>query len=130
MPSVPSHPPSVNGSRERKPLQPVQLLRVECEAGIADLIAGHAVLTIVTGDDADSDTRAYWLKADVAHTGKVTGFELRQFSTGVKYHLPADLSDCDCPDHIYREERPGGCKHMVALRQALLTIAAEPAKSA
>lgn len=26
---------------------------------------------------------------------------------------------CDCPDATYRGERPGGCKHVAALRQAL-----------
>jgi hypothetical protein len=109
----------------------VQLLRVECEAGIADLIAGHAVLAITTGDETDSDTRVYWLKADVDHTGRVASFELSRFGTGEMYRLPADLSSCDCPDHTFREDRPGGCKHRVALRQALTSLpTAETAQEA
>jgi hypothetical protein len=103
-------------------LEPVQLLRVECTAGIADLIAGHAVLAVSVGDDTDSTTRVYWLRADVDYRGKITGFELSQFGTGVKYELPADLASCSCPDHVHREERPGGCNHMRALREALLAI--------
>jgi hypothetical protein len=35
------------------------------------------------------------------------------------YDLPPDLSGCDCPDRTHKPERPGGCKHMVALRLAL-----------
>ncbi len=38
---------------------------------------------------------------------------------GAMYDLPADLSGCDCPDHCYHPGRPGGCKHMAALRVAL-----------
>jgi hypothetical protein len=55
--------------------------------------------------------------------GRVTGFELSKFGTDQRYDLPADLSSCDCPDHVYREERPGGCRHMQALRQALVAVA-------
>jgi hypothetical protein len=100
-------------------------------AGLADLIAGHAVLAITTGDDTDSDTRVYWLKADVDHTGRVASFELTRFGSGEQYHLPADLSSCDCPDHAFREDRLGGCKHMAALRQALILLTtAEPAQEA
>jgi hypothetical protein len=118
MPNLPVRPASAN----RPPLQPIQLLRVECQAGIADLIAGHAVLAISVGDDTDSDTRVYWLKADVGHAGKIRSFELTQFGTGVRYELDTDLTSCSCPDHVYREERPGGCKHMRALREALLSM--------
>jgi hypothetical protein len=120
MSSLPAPRPAPNGSRHRKPQLPVQLLRVTCEAGLADLIAGHAVLAITTGDDSDCDTRVYWLRADVAHSGKIVSFELTTFAKGAKYELPADLASCSCPDGIYREERPGGCKHAAALRHVLL----------
>jgi hypothetical protein len=98
----------------------VQLLRVTCEAGIPDLIAGHAVLCITVGDHTDSDTRLYWLRANVAHTGHIVSFELTTFRTGERYELPADLSSCSCADGIYREDRPGGCKHAAALRKVLV----------
>ena len=29
---------------------------------------------------------------------------------------------CDCPDATFRPDRPGGCKHVNALRSALLRI--------
>jgi hypothetical protein len=98
----------------------VQLLRVTCEAGIPDLFAGHAVLAITTGDHTDMDVRVYWLRADLDRQGKIASFELATFSTGEKYQLPADLSSCSCPDGVYREDRPGGCKHAAALRKALV----------
>lgn len=41
---------------------------------------------------------------------------------GSLYDLPADLGSCDCPDGTYRSERPHGCKHAVALREALRAI--------
>jgi hypothetical protein len=82
-------------------------------------------LAITTGDYTHSDTRVYWLKADVDHTGRVASFELTRFGSSEKYRLPADLSSCDCPDHTFREDRPGGCKHMVALRQALTALTSQ-----
>jgi hypothetical protein len=100
----------------------VQLLRVTCEAGLDDLIAGRAVLVITTGDVSDSDSKLYWLKADLSYTGHITGFELTKFGQAEAYHLPADCSSCDCPDATFCEERPGGCRHMVAMRQAVLQL--------
>jgi hypothetical protein len=38
------------------------------------------------------------------------------------YDLPADLSGCDCPDHTFHPERPGGCKHIKALQAALAAL--------
>jgi hypothetical protein len=120
MASVPSRAPSVNGSK--KPLQSVEVAAA-LEASLADLIAGHAVLSISRGDHTDRDVCFYWVKAHLDHEGRVTGFELSKFGTDQRYDLPADLSSCDCPDHIYREDRPGGCRHMQALRQALVAVA-------
>jgi hypothetical protein len=66
------------------------LLRVECRAGIEDVILGRAVLCVVTGDATDSDTRCYWVKADVAHTGHIVSWQLQKFVTGERYNLAAD----------------------------------------
>jgi hypothetical protein len=123
MSSLPASSPSANPIRHRRPLQPVQVLAVRCDASIGDLIAGHAVLSIARGDHTDLDVRLYWVKAHLDPDGRVTGFELSKFGTGQRYDLPADLSSCDCPDRVYREERPGGCRHMQALRQALVAVA-------
>jgi hypothetical protein len=39
-------------------------------------------------------------------------------------HLGIDgLVRCDCPDGIFHGERPGGCKHIVALRAMILKMA-------
>jgi hypothetical protein len=107
--------------RQSRPLSPVEV-SATLEATIADLIAGHAVLSIARGDPTDRDVRLYWVKAHLDAEGRITGFELSVFGTDLRYDLPADLSSCDCPDHVYREERPGGCRHMQALRQALVAV--------
>ena len=67
------------------------------------------------------DETAYWCLA-VYDAGRCVAFRLVKFGTGEQYDLPRDLSSCDCPDRTYKPERPGGCKHMVALRQALPTV--------
>jgi hypothetical protein len=92
-----------------------------------DVIDGSAVLSIVSGDDTDRDEVPYWCVA-LYQGDRCTGFRLTKFATGEVYDLPRDLSCCDCPDQTYRPERPGGCKHMQALRQALPTVgkAAQP----
>jgi hypothetical protein len=122
MSSVPVSRPSSHPTPDRKPLQPIQLLRVECRAGLEDVIRGHAVLMIVTGDASDSDCKSYWLRADVAHAGHIIGWELQKFVTGERYCLPADCSSCDCADHTFRDDRPGGCRHMVAMRQVVVQL--------
>jgi hypothetical protein len=33
---------------------------------------------------------------------------------------------CDCPDATYHPERPGGCKHVRALRAALAALSGPP----
>jgi hypothetical protein len=51
----------------------------------------------------------------------VTGFRVTK-ATGEVYDLDPSRPwglQCDCPDATYRPNRPGGCKHAVALRQAL-----------
>jgi hypothetical protein len=88
-----------------------------------DVLDGAAVLAIVAGDATDADERAYWCKALYAGD-QCVGFRLTKFGgeTTEVYDLPRDLSSCDCPDHTYRPQRPGGCRHMIALRQALPTV--------
>lgn len=41
---------------------------------------------------------------------------------GTLYDLLPNCSACDCADATFRSERPGGCKHCVAVRQALAAI--------
>jgi hypothetical protein len=118
--TVPALAQSVKPSR--KPLAPVQVVgRFVGGASRQDVIDGAAVLSIVSGDATDRDETAYWCRANFTG-GVCIGFTLTKFATGEVYDLPRDLSSCDCPDQTYKGERPGGCKHMAALRQALPTV--------
>src|SRR5262245_37076998 len=92
--------------RQRKPLLSVQVTgRFVGGATRDDVIAGQAVLSIVSGDATDSDETAYWCRA--IFQGEVcTGFQLTKFGSGEVYDLPRDLSSCDCPDHQWKPHRP------------------------
>jgi hypothetical protein len=108
---------------DRKPLEPVAAVgRLLAGHGqrLPELIEGNAILEIETEGRLES----YWcgLILDPAD-GHISGVKLQKFATGEKYNLPATLDDCDCPDGTYRPERPLGCRHQVALRQALLAVA-------
>ena len=70
----------------------------------------------------DANETAYWCGARAEH-GVITSLYLQKFGTGEKYDLPATLDSCDCADATYRPERPDGCRHQVALRQALVNVA-------
>jgi hypothetical protein len=108
---------------QRKPLLPVQV-RAYFVGGATrqDVIDGAAVLSIT---DLDRQEEApYWLEA-LYQGDSCTGFRLRKFGGEEVYDLPRDLSGCDCADRTYRPERPDGCRHMAALRQALPTVTRE-----
>jgi hypothetical protein len=84
-----------------------------------DVVDGSAVLSITdlgTGEEA-----AHWLAA-VFTGGRCAGFRLRKLGGAGAYELPRDLSSCSCPDRAHRPGRPGGCRHMAALRQALPAV--------
>ena len=118
MPSLSVRPPRVNPIR-RKPLEPVQVQA--CFVGGAtrqDILDGSAVLSVVSGDDTDRDEMAYWCRA-LYDGDRCTGFRLTKFGTGDVYDVPRSLDACTCGDGTFRPERPGGCKHQQALRQAL-----------
>ena len=120
--STPRSPPP----RQRKPLEAVQVTaRFVGGATRQDVLDGSAVLSILSGDETDRDENAYWCLA-LYDGDRCTGFRLAKFRTGERYDLPRDLSSCDCADHTYRPERPGGCRHMAALRQALPTVSNPP----
>lgn len=106
-----------------KPLEPVQITaRFVGGATRRDVLAGAAVLEIESGDATDRDVQPYWVRA--RYDGEVClGFELRKFGTGEVYDVPRSLDRCTCPDATYRPQRPGGCRHQAALRQALPTVA-------
>ena len=114
--------------RQRKPLLPVNVqATLTGSADPADLpdelAAGAAILRIVSGDATDSDTRLYWTRILFDH-GKPFAVQLIRFGAHEQYAVNLDTETCDCPDATYQPDRPGGCKHVVALRQTLSTIAA------
>ena len=114
---------SKRSPRERKPLAAVNVLaRFVGGATRRDVLEGSAVLSVVTGDDTDRDETAYWCFA-LYDGDRCTGFRLTKFGTGDVYDVPRSLDACTCGDGTYRPERPGGCKHQAALRQALPTVA-------
>jgi hypothetical protein len=105
-----------------KPLEPVAVtgrILTGLGQGLHDLFHGCAILEI----EGDGKLDSYWVTLNVSPDGHIAGVRVQRFATGQRYDLPADLSSCDCPDQLYRSERPGGCKHMVALRQALVNVA-------
>lgn len=87
-----------------------------------DVLDGCAILTVRDG----GGEATYWCQA-VTDGGRLVAYRLRKFGTERQYDLPADLSSCDCGDRTHRPERPGGCRHMVALRQALAGLGAATA---
>ena len=98
-----------------KPLLPVSVVaHFVAEPTDEDLLIGAAVLEIVD----DREMSSYWLQANTER-GNIVGWSLRKFGSGEVYHLPRDLSSCECGDAVYRSERPGGCRHQQAIRQAL-----------
>jgi hypothetical protein len=51
----------------------------------------------------------------------VVGYRLTKPADGMQYDIDATGTPwrCDCPDAVFQPERPGGCKHVAALRAAL-----------
>ncbi len=94
--------------RQQKPLAPatgaVKVLRAVGEVNdrVGEIRIG-----------ADANTKDYYV-AVFPGGYRLHGWDGRKGEPTV-YDLPADLSSCDCPDHTYRGERPGGCRHMRAL---------------
>jgi hypothetical protein len=84
--------------------------------GLADVFHGHAILEV----ESEGRMESYWVTLHLDPEGHIAGLRLQKFATGQKYDLPADLDGCECPDHLYRNRE---CKHMVALRQALVAAA-------
>ncbi len=124
MPSVLTHRLSVKPNCAKRPLLPVQVTGYFVGgASRQDVIDNAAVLSIT--DQVTGEEKAYWTQAifEGAAGERCLGFRLTAFVSGEVYDLPRDLSSCDCPDRTFKSERPGGCRHMAALRQALPTVA-------
>jgi hypothetical protein len=112
--------------RPRKPLPPVQVTGTFSEGVTArQLRDGSAILEI-----ADATGEAfYWARA-VIDGRRLVGVSLQKFGTGARHHvhLNGDVS-CDCEDAACRPDRPGGCKHVNAVRMAVVELARRLAKA-
>jgi hypothetical protein len=96
----------------RKPYRPTEVTGSFGEGATqADLIAGVAVLEIAR----PADTGGFYWAAYLIDGARIVGVQIRKFGTGQAYFLPADLSECDCPDCASR--RP--CELAAALRMVL-----------
>jgi hypothetical protein len=108
------------------PLSPVNVtgrLATGVDRAVCDLFGGYAILEIAS----DGRTDSYWVTLRIDPEGYIAGLRLQKFGTGARYDLPASLDSCDCRDGVHRPERPGGCKHQQALRQALVNVARDNA---
>jgi hypothetical protein len=119
MASLTAPRPSVNPNRQRKPLTPVSVVgRFIGGATMPDLLTGAAVLEIEGDQCGQLEMVPYWCQAVTDH-GEVVAYRLLKFGSAEAYTLPSTVDGCDCADGTYRGERPGGCRHQQALRQAL-----------
>jgi hypothetical protein len=115
--------------RQRKQLLPVNV-RAYLVGGATrqDVIDGSAVLSI-TDLDRDEES-AYWLSA-LFDGEKCVGFTVRKFGGEEEAHvISRDLTSCTCGDSTYRPNRPGGCRHLAALRRVLPTVSKPASDSA
>jgi hypothetical protein len=98
--------------RARKQLRPVE---VEVTHLAYSRRLGLGTLDIASGGQAQT----YLLEA-VRDGDQLTGMRLLKLASGDRHDVDLTVTPwvCDCPDASNRPERPGGCKHVVALRLA------------
>jgi hypothetical protein len=119
----------VNGNPPNT-LPPVVVLGIFSECVTPDqLFSGSAILEI---RDAQGEA-LYWAEARL-DGGRIVGATLQKFADGDRHYVHLDgptAPRCTCEDATYRPDRPGGCRHVNALRMALVELAqrAGPAAS-
>jgi hypothetical protein len=100
---------------ERKPLLPVtpkvMLLEYHHSTGFGLLLIDDVIYTLSRHTDR----------------GRTVGVRLEYMSLAgehMRYDIDLTVSPhtCDCGDATHRPERPGGCKHLVAVRDAMATL--------
>jgi len=113
-------PATARSRGQRKPLEPVQV-RVE------HLAYNHA-LGIGTVDIVSEETAQTYLLFANRNEGQLLGMRLVKVSSGEQHDIDMTTSPwrCDCGDATHRPNRPGGCRHVVALRQAAEQVRKEP----
>ncbi|HKI36064.1 MAG TPA: hypothetical protein VKA46_29680 [Gemmataceae bacterium] len=109
---------------DRKPLSPVQVVGRFAEGVTPDqLLHGSAILEV-----ADAKGEAfYWTQTVHGLDRRILGVWFQKFADGRRCYVHLDHLDrepsCTCEDAAYRGERPGGCRHVNAARQALVELA-------
>jgi hypothetical protein len=110
--------------RPRKPLLPVAV-RI-------DRLAYHSGLGMGSVDLIDEDGAETYLLIAHRDGGRVVGMRFAKMATGATHDINLTTRPwrCDCGDATYRPARPGGCKHVAALRLAAEQLRpAAPAKT-
>ena len=84
--------------------------------------SGAGVLEIRKGGRADLYEVVAFREA-----GVLVGFRLNKVTGGKEAFYDIDCRpswgwQCDCPDATFHPERPGGCKHVLALKAALAAL--------
>jgi hypothetical protein len=88
----------------------------------ADDLNGLSGLLAVATEDRTTEYLVTPLADRVADGAVLRGWSMTK-SDGTVYHLDAaEGLRCDCPDHTFHPERPGGCRHMRALAAALAVL--------
>lgn len=84
---------------------------------------GAALLRIATPGQAAE----YWVGRVRDEVGKVTAYTVRKDGTGRTHAIDVTFGGiaygvCTCDDAKYCPRRPGGCRHVAALRAALKRV--------
>ena len=105
----------------RKPLEAVQI-KAEFVGRTTrqDVIDGDAILAVRNGDG-----EVFYRVLALFDGPTLAGWRVTKVGTEEGYAVAADLRRCTCPDNTHRPDRPGGCRHMAALRMALPTVTQE-----
>src|SRR5262245_51314978 len=108
--------------RSRKPLQPVHVCGQFLQRPIPPCeIVGPAGKPGVLSIDGTPYLCSYVGELPPEGEPVVRGYRVVK-ADGAVYDIDTTAPHgwtCDCPDATYRSERPGGCRHVQALRQAL-----------
>jgi hypothetical protein len=117
-------------ARQRKPLLPVNVTS-HFEPGVMphDLLHGHAILTVTDTNKPEAEREAFYWATALLSDGRIVALDLQKFGRklGEDHHrVTLEPLSCDCEDATWRPGRPGGCRHVNAVRQALLELACRP----
>jgi hypothetical protein len=107
-PRKPLQPVSVQGRFLQRPVAPCEILP-QGAPGVL-LIDGSPYLVSIIGELPPEGEPLVFGWRVVKHDG--THYDIDTRTAWGQWQ-------CDCPDATYRGERPGGCRHAAALRQAL-----------